>query len=69
MLIFAAHPEILAYALDSAILDGTGAVSENLKGTVTFGPQSLKDQDISVTKQVLVKDIKGTAVIIMYQLM
>ncbi len=55
----AAHPEILAYALDSAILDGTGAVSENLKGTVTFGPQSLKDQDISVTKQVLVKDIKG----------
>ncbi|MCT1785327.1 S8 family serine peptidase, partial [Lysinibacillus capsici] len=55
----AAHPEILAYALDSAILDGTGAVSENLKGTVTFGPQSLKDQNISVTKQVLVKDIKG----------
>ncbi|TQR27691.1 peptidase S8 [Lysinibacillus sphaericus] len=55
----AAHPEILAYALDSAILDGTGAVSENLKGTVTFGPQSLKDRDISVTKQVLVKDIKG----------
>ncbi len=55
----AAHPEILAYALDSAILDGTGAVAENLKGTVTFGPQSLKDRDISVTKQVLVKDIKG----------
>jgi len=55
----AAHPEILAYALDSAILDGTGAVTENLKGTVTFGPQTIKDQDISVTKQVLVKDIKG----------
>ncbi|MCT6816845.1 MAG: S8 family serine peptidase, partial [Lysinibacillus fusiformis] len=55
----AAHPEILAYALDTAILDGTGAITENLKGTVTFGPQSLKDQDISVTKQVLVKDMKG----------
>lgn len=55
----AAHPEILAYALDSAISDGTGAIVENLKGTVTFGPQSLKDGDISVTKQVLVKDIKG----------
>lgn len=56
----AAHPEILAYALDTAILDGTGAVVENLKGTVTFGPQLLKDGDISVTKQVLVKDLKGS---------
>lgn len=55
----AVHPEILAYARDSAIIDGMGAVSENLKGTVTFGPQSLKDRDISVTKQVVVKDMEG----------
>ncbi|MER2114662.1 MAG: S8 family serine peptidase, partial [Solibacillus isronensis] len=55
----AAHPEILAYALDTAVLDGNGEIVENKKGTVTFGPQSLKDGNISVTKQVLVKDIKG----------
>ncbi|SDM39423.1 PA domain-containing protein [Psychrobacillus sp. OK028] len=55
----AAHPEILAYALDTAVLDGTGTIVDNLKGTVTFGPQSLKDGDISVTKQIKVKDIKG----------
>ncbi|MFJ7825389.1 S8 family serine peptidase [Psychrobacillus sp. NPDC096623] len=55
----AAHPEILAYALDTAVLDGTGTIVDNLKGTVTFGPQSLKDGNISVTKQIKVKDIKG----------
>ena len=54
----AAHPEILAYAFDTAVLDGTGAIVDNLKGTVTFGPQSLKDGNISVTKQILVKDIE-----------
>ncbi|MFF2753534.1 S8 family serine peptidase [Psychrobacillus sp. NPDC058041] len=54
----AAHPNILAYAIDNAVLDGTGAIVENLKGTVTFGPQSLKE-NISVTKQILVKDVKG----------
>ena len=32
---------------------------ENLKGTVTFGPQSLKEGNISVTKEILVKDING----------
>ena len=37
----------------------TGAVVENKKGTVTFGKQPLKDGAISVTKQVLVKDMKG----------
>lgn len=55
----AAHPEILAYALDTAVLNSNGDIVENKKGTVTFGPQSLKDGNISVTKQVLVKDIKG----------
>ena len=55
----AAHPEILAYAKDTAVRDATGAVVENLKGTVTFGPQSLKDGNISVTKEILVKDIAG----------
>ncbi|MCM3744115.1 S8 family serine peptidase [Sporosarcina luteola] len=53
----AAHPEILAYALDTANNDG--AVVENRKGTVTFGPQSLKDANISVTKQLLVKNMNG----------
>ncbi|WP_342567596.1 S8 family serine peptidase [Psychrobacillus sp. FSL K6-4046] len=56
----AAHPNVLAYAIDTAVLDGSGAVVENLKGTVTFGPQSLKDKNLSVTKQILVKDLKNT---------
>ncbi|MER2006250.1 MAG: S8 family serine peptidase [Psychrobacillus sp.] len=55
----AAHPNVLAYAIDTAVLDGTGAVVENLKGTVTFGPQSLKDKNLSVTKQILVKDLNN----------
>lgn len=55
----AAHPSTLAYAIDEAVLDGTGTIVENLKGTVTFGNQSLKDGNISVTKQILVKDMKG----------
>ena len=53
----AAHPSALAYAIDTANNDG--AVVENLKGTVTFGPQSLKE-NLTVTKQIRVKDIKGT---------
>nr|WP_246197184.1 S8 family serine peptidase [Cytobacillus depressus] len=52
----AAHPRVLAYALDTANNDRE--VVENLKGTVTFGHQKL-DKDISVTKQILVKDLKG----------
>ncbi|WP_316044285.1 S8 family serine peptidase [Saccharococcus sp. Marseille-Q5394] len=52
----AAHPEILAYALDTANNDGTEV--ENKKGTVTFGPQKL-DKNISVTKQILVKNENG----------
>lgn len=55
----AAHPSVLAYALDKAVQDGSGVLVDNLKGTVTFGKQSLS-QNVSVTKQVLVKDLKGT---------
>lgn len=55
----AAHPEILAYSLDKATLDSSGTIVDNLKGTVTFGPQSIENGNISVTKQILVKDIKG----------
>ncbi len=55
----AARPTILAYAKDVAVLNASGAIVENLKGTVTFGPQSLKEKNISVTKDILVKDIKG----------
>ena len=55
----AAHPTILAYAIDEAVLDTSGEVVENIKGTVTFGPQSLKEDNISVTKEILVKDMKG----------
>ncbi|MDW0116324.1 S8 family serine peptidase [Sporosarcina thermotolerans] len=54
----AAHPTILAYAIDEAVLDESNKIVENLKGTVTFGPQSL-GTDLKVTKQILVKDMKG----------
>ncbi|MCG7343941.1 S8 family serine peptidase [Sporosarcina sp. ACRSL] len=53
----AAHPEILAYALDTA--NNNGQTVENKKGTVTFGPQSLAN-NISVTKQILVKNENGS---------
>lgn len=52
----AAHPEILAYAIDTANNDGETV--ENLKGTVTFGPQPLNN-DVNVTKQILVKNHNG----------
>lgn len=52
----AAHADVLAYAIDTANNDGTEV--ENLKGTVTFGPQSL-DKDLSVTKKINVKDLKS----------
>jgi len=54
----AAHPNVLAYAIDKAVLDASGSLVDNLKGTVTFGPQPLTG-NISVTKQILVKDKKG----------
>lgn len=52
----AAHPEILAYAIDTASNDGVSV--ENKKGTVTFGPQDLSEA-ISVTKQILVQNENG----------
>ena len=52
----AAHPSVLAYAIDTA--NNNGVEVENLKGTVTFGPQSLA-KDLTVTKQIRVKDMKG----------
>ncbi|MFF2753541.1 S8 family serine peptidase [Psychrobacillus sp. NPDC058041] len=55
----AARPNVLAYALDKAVLDSKGTIVDNLKGTVTFGPQPVT-QNISVTKQILVKDLKGS---------
>ena len=53
----AAHPEILAYAQDTANNDGETV--ENIKGTVTFGPQSLKE-NVSVVKQIVVKNKNGS---------
>jgi subtilisin family serine protease len=52
----AAHPEILAYAID--IANNDGETVENKKGTVTFGPQDLTN-NIEVTKQILVKNVNG----------
>ncbi|REB08509.1 peptidase S8 [Sporosarcina sp. BI001-red] len=52
----AAHADVLAYAIDTANNDGT--IVENLKGTVTFGPQKL-DKNLSVTKKINVKDLKS----------
>lgn len=49
----AVHANVLAYAIDTANNDGEEV--ENVKGTITFGPQSL-DEDASVTKQVIVKN-------------
>ena len=52
----AAHANVLAYAVDTANNDGQEV--ENLKGTVTFGPQDLKE-NIQVTKQIKVKDLEA----------
>ncbi len=54
----AAFPSVLAYAIDEAVLDASGEVVPNVKGTVTFGPQNL-EQAISVSKQIIVKDLEG----------
>lgn len=55
----AAHPEILAYAIDSAIPEQGAEAVKNEKGTVTFGPQNLNEAAVNATKKVLVKDITG----------
>ncbi|MFD1031878.1 S8 family serine peptidase [Metaplanococcus flavidus] len=55
----AVHPQALAYAKDEAIVDEAGTVADNIKGTVTFGPQDISESDVSVNKKVLVKDVAG----------
>lgn len=54
----AVHADLLAYAIDTANNDGETV--ENVKGTVTFGPQTL-EENLSVTKQILVKDSVSNA--------
>lgn len=54
----ATFPSVLAYAEDEAVLDASGEIVPNIKGTVTFGPQDLSEE-ISVTKQIRVKDLQG----------
>lgn len=54
----AAFPKVLAYAEDTVVSDGKTV--PNVKGTVTFGNlDNVKDEDISVSKQILVKDLQG----------
>ncbi|GLC88352.1 S8 family serine peptidase [Lysinibacillus piscis] len=55
----AVHPSALAYVQDTAVLDSGGEIVDNVKGTVTFGPQPIKEQAITVSKEIVVKDIKG----------
>lgn len=54
----ATHPSILAYATEQIDINGDGKFVQNQKGSVTFGAISL-NQDVSITKPILVKDIKG----------
>ncbi|MHA6250372.1 S8 family serine peptidase [Oceanobacillus sp. CAU 1775] len=54
----AAHANVLAYAVDRALPNEDSEAIENLKGTVTFGPQSL-EEDITVSKEILVKDLNN----------
>nr|WP_172371773.1 S8 family serine peptidase [Sporosarcina jiandibaonis] len=54
----AAHANVLAYAVDEALPESESEKIENLKGTVTFGPQSL-EEDIAVKKEILVKDLEN----------
>ncbi|WPK12455.1 S8 family serine peptidase [Lysinibacillus louembei] len=55
----AAFPSLLAYVQDTAKRDASGAIVAHEKGSVTFGPQPIKDQNIEVTKEIVVKDING----------
>ncbi|WP_438315215.1 S8 family serine peptidase [Sporosarcina sp. FA9] len=54
----AAFPKALAYAEDTVVSDGKTVA--NVKGTVTFGIlNKVKDEAVSVTKQVRVKNLSG----------
>lgn len=55
----AVHPQAMAYSLDKAVQNQSGTQINNLKGSVTFGPQPIRTQNISVAKQIRVKDITG----------
>lgn len=55
----AVHPTILAYAVEEIDATGEGELVENQKGAVTFGAVTLSET-ITLTKPVLVKDLKGT---------
>lgn len=54
----AVFPSVLAYAEDEAVLDESGVIVPDIKGTVTFGRLDL-GEDIEVTKQIRVKDLQG----------
>ena len=56
----AAFPKALAYAEDTVVSDGKKLT--NIKGTVTFGHlPEVADGDVSVTKQIRVKNLSGNA--------
>lgn len=55
----AVHAPFLAYSTDKAVLNATGTLVDNKKGSVTFGMQPLALGNISVTKKITVKDILG----------
>lgn len=55
----AVHSPFLAYNIDKAVLNATGALADNKKGSVTFGMQPLSLGNVSVTKKIIVKDILG----------
>lgn len=54
----AVHPNILAYVTEEVDINGEGDIVQNKKGSVTFGAVTL-NEDVSITKQIIVKDIKN----------
>ncbi|MBD7983994.1 S8 family serine peptidase [Sporosarcina sp. Sa2YVA2] len=54
----AVHPSIVAYCTEEIDADGKGHIVENRRGAITFGSVKLAE-DVTITKLVLVKDIKG----------
>lgn len=55
----AAFPSALAYVQDSAKRDASGQIVAHEKGSVTFGPQPVKAQNIQVTKEIIVRNMNG----------
>ena len=54
----ATRPSILAYATENIDVNGKGKFVQNKKGSVTFGTVSL-NENVSITKPIVIKDIKG----------